>query len=185
MPTFLTDPTPTLYILLGTMVIVLGSIALRRQKRGDLISFAIAAAVLVALFLIDRVEESPREEVVRKIAEMGTASRDKKTADVFKHVSESFKYKSLDKKGLQDKARQAESFGFGGISQYAVDRSRFKEIDGTTVEQGFGVKHNGQPEIPFTVLGTFKKDADGQWRLVSFKLYDPINSTDEKDIPGV
>jgi hypothetical protein len=185
MPDFLADPSFTLYVVLGAMVVVLGAIALRRQKRADLITFGIGAVVLLAVFLIDRAVESPRETAVRKIQEMGAASRAKKHDDLFKHVSEAFKYRTLDKKGLQDRARTAEAIGFGGIAEYDLARSGFKQIDDTTVEQGFRVKHTGYPELHFYVVGTFKKDPDGEWRLVTFKLFDPVNVSDEKDIPGV
>jgi hypothetical protein len=185
MPDFLADPTTTMYVVLGAMVVVLGAMALRRQKRSDVITFVIGAVLLLALFLIDRAVESPRESAVRKIQEMGAASRAKKHDDLFKHVSESFKYRTLDKKGLQERARQAESIGFGGIAEYDLARSGCRRIDDTTVEQGFRVKHTGYPELHFYVVGTFKKDADGEWRLTTFKLFDPVNVSDEKDIPGV
>lgn len=184
MPTALSDPTTALYAILAAITLVLGAIAIRRQKRSDLINFAIPAIALAALFIIDRMVESPREQSVRKIQEMGSASRDKKYDDVFKHVSESFKYKSLDKKSLQDRAKAAEAMGFGGIGEYDLARSSFKEIDANTIEQGFRVKHTGQPELHFYVVATFKKDGDGEWRLSTFKLFDPINTKDEKDIPG-
>ena len=54
-----------------------------------------------------------------------------------------------------------------------------------TIEQGFGVKHMGEPQVPFYVKGTFKKDPDGEWRLVTFKFFDPINKNEEKEIPGL
>lgn len=184
MPTFLSDPSTALYAILGVAVLVTGVLAARRQRRTDLINFAIPAAVLVAVFLIDRFVESPRETVERKVKEMGAASRDRKYDDLFKHVSDQFKYKSLDKKALRDRARQAEGVGFGGVSEYDLARSGFKEVDATTIEQGFRVKHNGTPELHFYVIGTFKKDPDGEWRLVTFKLFDAVNVNDEKDIPG-
>jgi hypothetical protein len=184
MPTALSDPSPTLYLVLGVVTVIFGAIALRRQRRSDVINFLIPAALLVALFVIDRLFESPREAAVRKIQEMGTASRDRKYDDLFRHVSDSFKYRSLDKKGLRDRARQAEAMGFGGIAEYDLARSGFKSIDDNTVEQGFRVKHTGQPELHFYVVATFKKDPDGEWRITTFKLYDPVNVNDEKDIPG-
>jgi ketosteroid isomerase-like protein len=185
MPTFLSDPSQSLYIILVAIAVVLAAVAVRRQRRSDLFNFLIVAIPLLALVLIDVAVESPREQVEKAIKEMGTATRAKKVDDVFKHISDSFKYKSLDKKGLQDKARQAEAIGFGGISEYDLARSGFRAIDANTIEQGFRVKHNGQPEAHFYVVGTFKKDTDGQWRLSTFKVFDPVNIKDEKDIPGL
>jgi hypothetical protein len=183
MPTALSDPTTTFYVILGAITVIFGAIALRRQKRSDLINFAIPAVALVALFVIDRMVESPREQAVRKIQEMGTASRDKKFDELFKHVSDSFKHKSLDKKGLRELANSAEGRGFGGIAEYDLARSGFKEIDANTIEQGFRVKHNGTPELHFYVYATFKKEADGEWRLTTFELADPVNVKDKKDLP--
>jgi hypothetical protein len=185
MPTFLSDPSPALYVVLGVAVLVTGVLLAKRQKRSDLINFAIPAAALLAVVVIDYLVESPREAAVRKVQEMGKASRDKKYDDVLKHVSESFKYRSLDKKGLRDRALQAEAMGFGGVSEYDLARSGFKEVDANTIEQGFRVKHNGTPELHFYVIATFKKDQDGEWRLTTFKLLDPVNMNEEKDIPGV
>ena len=185
MPTFLAEPSTALYAILGVVTLVLGITAARRQKRSDAINFGIAAAVLLAVFLIDRAVESPREAVVRKVQEMGQASRDKKHDDLFKHVSDAFKYKSLDKAGLRDKAKQAEAMGFGGISEYDLARSGFKAVNDTTVEHGFRVKTHSQPEVHLFVVATFKKESDGEWRLTTFKLYDPVNVNDEKDVPGL
>ena len=184
MPTALSDPSFTLYVILGILVVIFGSVALRRQRRTDVYNLLIPGALLIALFVIDRMVESPREVSVRKIQEMGTASRAKKYDDLFRHVSDSFKYRSLDKTGLRERARAAESVGFGGIAEYDLARSGFKEVDANTVEQGFRVKHTGQPEVHFYVVATFKKDPDGEWRLSTFKLFDPVNVNDEKDIPG-
>jgi len=185
MPTALSDPSMSLYAILGVATVLLGIIAIRRQKRSDAINFCIPAAALIALFVIDKVVESPREQTVRKIKEMAQASRDKKHDDIFKHVSDSFKYKSLDKKALQERAKQAEAQGFAGFDWYNLERTTYKMMEEGTIEQGFGVKHLGTPEFLIYVKGTFKKDPDGEWRLVTFKFFDPINMNDEKEIPGL
>jgi len=185
MPTALSDPSMSLYAILGVATVLLGIIALRRQKRSDAINFCIPLVALIALFVIGKAVESPREQTERKIKEMSQASLNKKHDDIFKHVSDSFKYKSLDKKSLQEKAKQAYEMGFGGFEWYNLARSSFRPMEDGTIEQGFGVKHMGEPPLPFYVKGTFKKDPDGEWRLVTFKLYDPINMNDEKEIPGL
>ena len=46
--------------------------------------------------------------MVRTLKEMETASQAKRYDDLFKHVSDKFQYKSLDKKGLREKANLAE-----------------------------------------------------------------------------
>ncbi len=184
MPTALSDPS-MLYAILAVATVLPGIMAIRRQKRSDAINFCVALVALIALFVIDTVVESPREQTERKINEMGQASLDKKYDKLFKHVSDSFKYKSLDKKALQEKAKQADGQGFGGFEVYDLARSSFKPMEDGTIEQGFGVKHKGEQQLQLYVKGTFKKDPDGEWRLVTFKLFDPINMNDEKEIPGL
>ena len=110
MPTFLSDPSTALYAdPRGGRPGHSACVAARRQRRTDLINFLIPAAILLALFLIDETYESPREAVARKLKEMESASQAKKYDDLFKHVSDSFQYKSLDKKGLRDRAEPGRS----------------------------------------------------------------------------
>jgi hypothetical protein len=187
MPTLLSDPTRTMYIVFGAMVVILGAMALRRQKKSDVITFVIAAALLLILYFIDRAYESPREQVGRKIKEMKEASQSKKYDDLFKHVSDSFKYKNLDKKWLREKAREAEQY-FEGIEAWDYDdRNDFKIIDDMTVQQGFLVqpKNSNNPAFQRYVVATFKKEGE-EWRLITFALYDPLKRTNdvEQPIPG-
>ena len=187
MPTLLSDPTRPMYILFGAMVVILGALALRRQKKSDIITFVVAAVLLLVLYIIDRSVESPREQVVRKIDEMKSASQSKKYDDLFKHVSDSFNYKGLDKKALRDKAHLAEQY-FDGIEAWDYGRNDFKIVDDTTVQQGFLVqpKNSNNPALQRYVVATFKKEGE-EWRLKTFAIYDPIKKTNDAElgIPGL
>ena len=171
MPDFLADPSFTLYVVLGAMVVVLGAIALRRQKRADLITFGVGAAVLLAVFLIDRAVESPREHVVRKLQEMEASSQAKKYDDVFKHVSDQFQYRSLDKAGLRSRATMAEVHFPEGVRIWNLTRNNHKVTADGAIEQEFDVQPVNNPQFRYQCVGVFKKEADGEWRLVTFRLY--------------
>ena len=175
MPTALSDPSTALYAVLGVAALVLGLIAVRRQKRSDVINFAIPAAALVAVFLIDRFVESPRETVVRKLREMEAASQARKYDDMFQHVSEQFKYQSLDKKALREKARQAENYFPEGLRIWNATRPNFKQVDETTIEQEFDVQPVSGPQFRHLCVGVFKKEGD-EWRLVTFRLYPVVDA---------
>ena len=43
-------------------------------------------------------------------------------------------------KALRDRAHQAEAVGFGGVSEYDLARSAFKEVDATTVDRDDEIK---------------------------------------------
>lgn len=180
MPTALSDPSPALYLILGVITVIFGAIAVRRQRRSDLINFLIPAALLLALFLIDKAFESPREAVVRKLKEMESASQARKYDELFKHVSDSFKYKSLDKKGLRDKATVAEGYFPEGVRIWNITRDNHKEMPDGTLEQEFDVQPVGSPQYRHQCVGVFKKDPDGEWRLVTFRLYPVVGGGPER-----
>jgi hypothetical protein len=189
MPTALSDPTTSLYVILGAIAVILGLVAARRQKRSDVINFLIPAVALLALFVIDRATESPREQAVRKLQEMEAASQAKNYDEVFKHVSEAFQYKSLDKKALRDRANLALTHFPEGVRIWNATRNNFKEVNESTVEQEFDVQPVNAPQFRHLCVGVFKKDPDGEWRLASFRLYPVVGGgggeRQEVSVPGL
>jgi hypothetical protein len=184
MPTALSDPSPTLYLILGVLVVILGAVVVRRQRRSDLINFLIPAALLLALFVADRMFESPREQVVVTIREMETATQNKKHAEVFKHVSKDFKYRSLDKAGLEEKARMVEVLpNWEGIKVIDLNREGFVKKDANTIEQKFDVQPLRMPgtEYRYECIATFKNE-NGRWMLVGFRL---MKDGNEASPPGL
>jgi hypothetical protein len=171
MPTLLSDPTRTMYIVFGAMVVILGAMALRRQKKSDVITFVVAALLFLVLFLIDRAYESPREKVVRTLQEMESASQARKYDDVFKHISNDFKYKSLDKKTLRERAAVAEGQFPEGVRIWNLTRESYKAMVDGTIEQEFDVQPVNNPQFRYQCVAVFKQEADGEWRMITFRLY--------------
>jgi MYXO-CTERM domain-containing protein len=168
MPTALSDPSTALYGVLLVAALVLGMIALRRQRRSDVINFAVPAAALLAVFLIDRFVESPRESIVRVLREMEAASQNKDYDGAFKHISDDFKYQSTDKRGLREKAQALQALSqVEGIKITNADRRTFNQKDDATAEQVFDVMPLGVPgnTYRYEVVGTFRKEKE-QWRLI-------------------
>lgn len=190
MPTLLADPTSTMYIVFGAMVVILGALALRRQKKSDVITFVVAAIALLALYLVDLTNESPREQVVRKLKEMEVSSQAKSYDDVFKHISDSFQYKTLDKKALREKARMAENYFPEGVRIWNTGRSNYKLMQDGSIEQEFDVQPVNNPQFRHQCVGVFKKDPDGEYRLTTFRLYAVVGSSsdgkrEEVTVPGL
>lgn len=176
MPTLLADPTRTMYIVFGAMVVILGAMALRRQKKSDVITFVISAVLLLALFLIDWAYESPREKVVRTLEEMKSASQARNYDDVFKHISNDFKYKSLDKKAFRERATIAEGYFPEGVDIWNLTRSNYKPMADGTIEQEFDVQPVKNPQFRYQCVAVFKQEADGEWRMITFRLYPVVGS---------
>jgi hypothetical protein len=177
MPTLISDPTSTMYIVFGAMVVILGALALRRQKKSDVITFVVAAVLLIAMFLVDRLVETPREQVERKLKEIQSASQARNYDEAFKHVSESFHYRSLDKKALREKARLGEQYFPEGVSIFQVNRSDFKEMTDGTIEQEFAVQPKNNGQFRYQCVGVFKKDPDGEWRLFTVRFYPVVGGS--------
>jgi hypothetical protein len=173
MPTFLSDPPSKLYIILGFVTALLGAIWFLKRTRGPLLGAIGAGLVLLAFFLCDKFFESPREEASRKIVEISAATKARKLDDAFKHVSESFQYHGMDKKGLHEKAKWAESFQmWNGIDVSDLDRTDWKMLDDNRVQIGFDMwpAGYGLPQYRFHAKATFQKDPDGQFRLQALEF---------------
>lgn len=186
MPNFLSDPSVVLYAILSIIALVTGVRAARTQRLREGVPFFVSLALVIGLFLCDHFFESPRETASRKIAEMGLATRSKNRTDFLKHVSDSFAHKKMDKKGLGVLSDRLNSYDVKGIECWEASKANFKEVNETTVEQGFLVQPVGNPQFIHYCVGTFRKEADGEWRLTGFKLYDALQRTNggEKDVPG-
>ena len=176
MPTFLSDPSTAVYAVLIVLAVAAAAMALASRRRPMVIVAILLALLVAAVFVIDRLVESPREEAERKIREMAAASQKKDWDGVLKHVSESFSYKgAVTKKGFRSlMGRIDASLPFNGVDAWEFSRSEFKQIDAKKLEMGFAAQPTGNPAFRKHCVAAFVLDADGQWRMAEFKLYDPI-----------
>jgi hypothetical protein len=170
----LTDPSPTLYIILGTVVIILAALWARNRTRSNLIQLGIGGAFLLAVILCDALVESPREQAVRIMKEMARATQERRMDDAFRHISDSFNYNGITKTALRERARWAEAQpGFAGVGVGTFERADAKQVDDKTVQIGFEVFALNAPvgEGRFYCLGTFKLETGGEYRLVGLEFH--------------
>src|SRR5262245_47966749 len=93
MPTFISDPPQIVYIVLGVCLVVSGAIAAQKQDRRAILPFVAVFFAMLAVFLIDKFIESPREESVRR-AQMMAAAADANHPDAFvAQVADTFEYR--------------------------------------------------------------------------------------------
>ena len=188
MLTFLSDPSFTLYVILILGVFVTGGLLVRKQDRGSLIRAIIAFVLLLLLFLCDRLYESPREEVVRRVQTMATAANVRNWDEVFVQISDKFQYDKYDKKSFRDFVSQSANQHTATVNFKDFDRDNFEELPDGQINIGF-VAQVTTPSvnlIPLYVKATFVKDADGQYRLRGFTVYSAVNrsSSGVQKIPG-
>lgn len=190
MPTFLSDPSPSLYLLLIVAAVVAAFVCYRQQTRKSCYVASVFGGVLLLVFTIDVLFESPREEATRKVKAMAAAATAHDADKFVEHVSPSFSVGG----GNRDKLKTTISSGI--IQQYDVraavwdfGRDTFKEISDGEIEIGFMSKGESLKMSGFVLRYTrarFVRDPDGQWRLKDVKFYNPAENglNAEDPIPG-
>jgi hypothetical protein len=189
MPAWLIEGDPVVYLILGCVAVVCFALWWRTRKRRYAIVGAIAVLLGVAFFLLDRSFESDREQIERKTHEVAAAVQHHDVAGAFRHISEDFHYGSYDKKGLRKFAddnvaqRNVTEMTVWGFEPGMVDRS----ARAAGMNFLFKVRGNWSAGAEFfRCESTWKLDADGQWRLLTFKIYDPtVNTKSPFPVPGL
>ena len=173
MPTFLSDPEPTFYLVLITAAVVAGAVAFRYQDKRTLAAFFLAAGVLLAVFVIDLLCESPREESVRKVKAMAAAGTAKDWKALGEHLSDKFQFQGHSKASFLGAVSGPAAAHGAEVNVKGFDRESFEPVSETTLRIGFiaQVSTATSGPLPYYVEATFTKDPDGQFRMTGFDLY--------------
>jgi hypothetical protein len=198
MPNWLADPPFSLYVILLVAAIIplFAAFFLRppaqkrdqKQKKPSTKTIlaaisAIAFLLLLALKTCDRLFESDREQIERKLKEMSDGVRERNLDKVFQHVSDSFRYGTRSKAQLREagdrELQQLTEIPIWDVTIHDVGK------DDATATADFGVKAKGPniPEHQFNCRARFVRDPDGQWRLQGFELFLPPGFKDSFQVP--
>jgi hypothetical protein len=192
-PTFFSDPPVWLYLLLGGALVVTGCLAAQRQDRRTTAAFGIAFLLMALLFVIDRTNESPREEAVRRTHHMAMAA-DAKNPDAFaEHVAEAVLIRGAGPGKTLTRSEVRANPLWGNLRAFEVSvtvwdfaREDVTQLDNGAIEIGFmgkGTPKGGQP-IPLYLRGTFAKQPDGSYRLTELRTFEPLDRSKPLTIPG-
>ena len=189
MPTFLSDPTLGVYLVLLLVALAGVGVWVRNRTRPTAIFAAVAVGLLLALFGIDRAFESPREESVRKVRAMATAATARDWPAVGTHIADKFDYHSRNKaKFLADVGPLAVQYS-ATVNFKDFDRDYVEEMPGDRVRIGFvsQLTTPGHDLVPMYVEAEFVKEADGGYRMQKFAVYDYITRKKggEQKLPGM
>lgn len=186
---FIADPPQWVYLVLAGLLVVTGALAAQKQDRRRALAFGVAFLLMLAVFVLDKLLESPREEATRRVYMMQVAA-DAKNPDLFvEHVADKLEIQSrpttredLRKSGFWPLLKQFNV----RVAVWGFSRDDVKVIDDNTVEIGFMAKGEieGGKQLPVYCRGTFKKQPDGSFKMVTFKAVDPINRTNAVEIPN-
>lgn len=192
MPTVLSDPPFVVYLVLCAVVVALGAVWASKRNRRVLIATAVAAVVLLLVFLIDRTSVSPREEAVRRATAMASAADAKDPMAFIANLGDTVEFTSGQQPVKVSKDQLRTSNFWGMLRQYNVrvtawdfSRENVKVIDDNTIEIGFMAKGEaeGKP-YPLFVRATFTKQSNGAFKLTKFGTFSPTNHDEPLAIPN-
>jgi hypothetical protein len=180
------------YIVLGSVAFVCLLCWKQVPRRASLIGFGAAAALMLVYFLLDRLVETDREQIQRKIEVMAGAVRRQDVGAIFAHVSEDFRHGGLSREGFRQ-------FAENHIRSHRVDEiivwdfqfpDDFKApapVAGRVTEVAqvsFLVRAVGSFNALERCQADFVRDRDGQWRLLDFQLRNPVDNSPVA-VPGL
>ncbi|HTK75926.1 MAG TPA: hypothetical protein VL371_11755 [Gemmataceae bacterium] len=191
MPYWLVEGDLTLYAILAAIGLVCVAVWWRTRQRKYAVIAASAAVAILSLSMLDRLFESDREQMIRKVQEIadGVRARDSQRFErIFRNVSDDFRRGAFDK---------------GQFRKFAEDVSHSRNV---TEFQAWGFvpgdvsrqKRRGNLEFLFKIHGNWSAgneyflartvwqlDSDGEWRLQTFDVFNPYSDTHSPiQIPG-
>src|SRR5437773_4216861 len=97
MPYWLVEGDVTLYAILASVGLVCVAVWWRTRRRKYAVVAVAAAVALLTLSLLDRLIESDREQMIRKVQEIANDVHARNFDRVFRHVSDDFRRGAFDK----------------------------------------------------------------------------------------
>lgn len=186
---WLFEGRPVVYSLLGAVAFAFLLAWWRTRKRGFLIAVGALVALAGLYFLLGKLVDTPRGQIERKVNEMAAAVRARDTEGIFKHVAADFRFRGQDRATFH-------KYVEGALQRQLIDELEVWDFrwpeggDDHTRAVEFYAKPKGGlmtgSEAFYLVKATFVREADGQWRLKSFDVYNPAVDTNRPiDLPGL
>jgi hypothetical protein len=178
----------------AAVLIVTGLIAVQKQDRRELAAFAAAFLLVAVFFLIDKTNESPREQAERRVHFMAAAAT-AHNADAFcEHLADKVELHTTDGPPVTKTREELRAGEFWGQLRFAsakvtvwdFSRTDVKEIDENEIEIGFMAKASdgGGRLFPLYGRATFRRQQDGQFKLTVFKSFNAVNRNEKQVIPN-
>ena len=198
MSDWLFEGRPTVYVILAAAVVLLLVAWWQTRKRYWLYPGLAFLALIGVYFLLDRLVETDREQIVRKVNEMSAGVRERSVDRIFANVSEQFHLNGSGRAAFRQFAERA--LRTGEVTDITIWDFAFPEGFRTKVRRvgtagaperdGARVSFMVKPQGPrlgapfFRCDATFVRDPDGQWRLFTFQLFQPgVDSNQPFQIP--
>lgn len=176
MPRWLVEDTTTVLFILCLIGLGMGMLAWIARRGKYAVGLGIAVLLFVLVVLLDRFIVTDREKIVEHIRTMAGNVSEKNADRIFKHISDRFHVGLLDRKAFRNwvdtRMRNADvtDLRVWDFSNAVADR----ETRTGSIE--FLVKGRGGWQRSaefFKCRASFVLDADGEWRMNTFELFEP------------
>ena len=172
----------SVYILLAIGAVVLFYFGWQLRRRALFVAGGIAAALILVYFLLDRIVETDREQVRRKLLAMADGVKARDADRILAHVSEKFSSWGKNRATLRDYI--VRHFQDGSIDELLIGDIEFPAGATPTAEGTVRVTFYAKPKSTrlgttpsFPGEATFVRDLDGEWRVTGFNIFEPfVNS---------
>ena len=188
LPTLFSDPSTTTYTLACVAVAAALFAWWRARSRNALVAVGVTLGLLVGLFALDRLFESPREQAVRAVRAMGDAANAGDWPGVGSHVSDSFRYGTRTKAEFLGRAASSARAYNANVTFTAFDREQAVPQPGGGVRIGFVAQlRSPQAANPFLtyVEATFAPDAAGRQAMTGLTFFEYIQRQTPLSLPGL
>ncbi len=192
MPTFLSDPPDSIYLILGAIALVAAAIWFNRRDRRSQAVVGGSLALLLLLFIVDRLAESPREEAVRRALAMVKAA-DTQNPDAFlSHIADKLEYQG-ESGSVTITRDQLRALDFWKllkqwnvhVAAWDFSRDDVTTPDESSIEIGFLAKGEADgKQAPIYLRARFTRQPNGQYLMTALSSYDALKrSKERKTVP--
>ena len=191
MPTVLSDPAPVYLVVYALAAMLALAVWYQRRDRKSRNAMIGIVSVVALLYFFNFWFESPREKAIGRVHGVIAAMNRFDSGLAVEHVSDRFDYRGAKKSDLRHAAlNQILRHHQTVISAWGFSRNDVHDYSDNTVTVGFGVNVTGTlgSRPGFYVRATAVKDADGEWRINGFKVYENAmqqTNSPEFIVPGL
>jgi hypothetical protein len=172
----------TVYVALAALAAFFLLIWWQNRKRGWLICVGIAFGLVGLYALLDRIVETDREQLVRKIQEMAAAVNAQNVEALMEHISDNFRSpRGKDKQQLRTDVENYRKM-IGNVHVWDIIFVDTPSREHPPAKVFFSAKtESGDRPLLADCEATFDFDAQHGWRLQSIRLLKP-QTTEEWQI---
>lgn len=183
---WLVDNAIALYVLFGIAAVGL-LLIWRNNRQAKYLAFTAGVLALIGLvWLATQLIDSDSKQLENNVNAMALAVKDGKVDDLFKHISNDFRYKEKDRDLMYAAVQLA--MAANRITDVKIKNFRVDELsrDKKFAKTWFRVYASSKEDLPpFVTQADFVLEGD-QWKLKAMRFYNPmVNQDQEVDLLGL